>query len=187
MLNALTKKTEWARSTVVVRPGPLPGTEPGAGSLFKSKIDLSNLGSLWRMLQIVVFVALVGAALSGLLDEPNTVMFGYTTFKVKVASDNQALETGLSKTPSLEPDEGMLFVFGSPSYWPIWMKDMSYPIDIVWLDQNKNVVSVDHNVMPGTYPQIFLPTDPALYALEVSAGAASGIKDGDTADFNIKP
>jgi uncharacterized membrane protein (UPF0127 family) len=186
MLNALTKKTEWAPSTLIVRPGPLPGTEPGAGSL-KLNWDFSKLGSLWRILQLVVFVALVGAALAGLLDEPNTVKVGDSSFKVKIANDQQELETGLSKTPSLAQGEGMIFVFSSPSYWPIWMKDMSYPIDIVWLDENKNVISVDRNVAPSTYPDMFMPQDPASYVLEVSAGAASGVKDGDIATFNLQP
>lgn len=185
MLNALTKKTAWAPSNVIAKPGPLPGTEPGAGSL-KLNVDFSNVGTIWRFLKVIIFVVLVSAALTGLLDEPNTVYMGGTSFKVRVADDESERTKGLSGTDNLPTGEGMLFVFDHEGYWPIWMKDMKYPIDIVWLNQDKRVLSVDRNVKPESYPDVYMSYGMAKYAVEVPAGTASGVEVGETAHFKLQ-
>jgi uncharacterized membrane protein (UPF0127 family) len=80
----------------------------------------------------------------------------------------------------------MLFVFDENGQWGIWMKDMHYPIDILWLDQSKTVVDMVENVSPATYPAIFKPKAPARYVLELAAGsiAKTSIVVGSQASFN---
>lgn len=187
MLNAPTKKTVWAPSGVSVQPGPLPGTEPGAGSLFKPKFGLGQLGAFIRLFKFLLILIVVSAAVQVLVDTNPTIKVGNGTFAVKVADTDPERVQGLSKTPSLAPNEGMLFIFDQPNYWPIWMKDMNYPIDIVWLDANKKVVTVNHGISPSTYPDVFMSVEPAMYALEIPAGEAdnNGISYGQTADFNL--
>ncbi|HET8575303.1 MAG TPA: DUF192 domain-containing protein [Candidatus Paceibacterota bacterium] len=77
---------------------------------------------------------------------------------------------GLSDRAELAPGKGMFFVFPESDYQGIWMKDMHFPIDILWLDQSYHVVSLMTNVSPGTYPTIFKPAVPAEYVLETNAG-----------------
>jgi len=67
----------------------------------------------------------------------------------------------------------MLFIFDQPGYYPFWMKDMRFPIDIAWLNVNKQVVEVQANLAPSSYPQTFTNPSPALYVLEIKAGQAA--------------
>lgn len=92
---------------------------------------------------------------------------------------------GLSAKNKLANNEGMLFIFDTPDYYCFWMKDMKFPIDIIWMDEKKKVVTVKENVSPETYPQSFCPTQQARYVLEIQANKAYewGIDAGDTANF----
>lgn len=89
---------------------------------------------------------------------------------------------GLSGTNFLNNKNGMLFRFEEADEHGIWMKDMTIPIDIIWIDEQNRVVSIKENVSPDTYPTVFKPDAPAKYVLEVTAGyvATNKIKIGDT-------
>lgn len=104
-----------------------------------------------------------------------------TTFDAFV-SDTEALRAnGLSNFPSLASNQTMLFVFPNAGSWGFWMKDMLFPLDIVWLDQNGAIVSFEENISPATYPNIFFPKGESLYVLEFPAGTVKkiGAKVGD--------
>jgi uncharacterized membrane protein (UPF0127 family) len=81
----------------------------------------------------------------------------------------------------------MLFIFEKEAKHGIWMPDMYFSIDIVWLDKNKKVVSTASSVTPETYPKVFVPNDNALYVLELKDGTVENkkIKVGDYIGFNI--
>jgi hypothetical protein len=79
---------------------------------------------------------------------------------------------GLSATRPLAENQGMLFVYESDDFWGIWMKDMHYPIDIIWLDESLRIVHIEQGVDPSTYPRVFAPPVPARYILEVASGVA---------------
>ena len=74
----------------------------------------------------------------------------------------------------------MLFIFESDERWGIWMRDMLFPIDIIWADAGGAIVTIAKNIAPETYPHVFEPVAPARYALEVPAGFAArhGIAEG---------
>ncbi len=79
-------------------------------------------------------------------------------------------ERGLSGTHSLNGSNGMLFVFEEADEHGFWMKDMKYPIDILWVNENNQIVEIKESISPDTYPQVFKPSVPAKYVLEVMAG-----------------
>lgn len=79
---------------------------------------------------------------------------------------------GLSGRKSLAANEGMLFIFPDDGIYGFWMKDMLFPIDIVWISADKRVVHVDSDVSPITYPRVFEPPLPVRYVLELPAGKA---------------
>ncbi|MDB5259305.1 MAG: hypothetical protein JWO73_513 [Candidatus Taylorbacteria bacterium] len=95
-------------------------------------------------------------------------------------ADTQALkELGLGRRDSLDQRTGMLFIFDQPGRHGFWMKDMRFPIDIVWLDENLIVTHVEENISPATYDsakpsasKIFDPEQKSSFVLEVSAGIA---------------
>ena len=61
------------------------------------------------------------------------------------------------------------------------MKDMNFPIDVIWLDENYRVVDIAQDVRPDSFPKVFDPQGPAKYILEVNAGFSgrNNIKIGD--------
>ena len=94
-------------------------------------------------------------------------------------------ELGLGNRASLPADEGMLFVFDHPSAYGFWMKDMSFPIDIISLDSNFVVTHIESNVSPASYPKVFYSPQDTLYVLETNAGYAenNNLKVEDALDF----
>lgn len=62
---------------------------------------------------------------------------------------------------------------------------MRFPIDIVWLNQDKKVITTKENVAPTTYPESFCPTEAAQYVIEVNAGAvqSAGVTKGQRLQF----
>ena len=92
-------------------------------------------------------------------------------------------QRGLANRRSLPNNEGYLFVFNSDDKHGIWMKDMRMNIDIVWIDAHKRVVSVRRDVSPSTYPEVFTPTKPARYVLELAAGGAQNLLPGQRLEF----
>lgn len=98
----------------------------------------------------------------------NTV--GTTTISLAIADTPVEQETGLSNQPSLAPDHGLLFVFNTPSTYGFWMKEMNFPLDIMWLDASYHIVYVQKDFLPSTYPMVAYPTIPAQFVLEVPAG-----------------
>lgn len=101
--------------------------------------------------------------------------------QIDVATTPEQHTNGLSGRKSLAKDTGMLFVFPQPEMPGFWMKDMHFPIDIVWIDQNNTVVGTTENLIPESYPQKFFPPSPILRVLEVPAGFVKqyNVKKGD--------
>src|SRR3989344_2558804 len=81
-------------------------------------------------------------------------------------------QQGLSGRKQLKENGGMFFIFDKPAAYPFWMKDMEFPIDIIWIDENYRVVDITKNALPESFPKIFLPSKPVKYVLEVNAGFA---------------
>lgn len=118
------------------------------------------------------------------------VKIGTTTIAVELAQEVTDLEKGLGGRASLDKNSGLLFVFGAPFEYGFWMKDMKFPIDIIFISADKKVVTVTSDISPDTYtkqnpPKAFYPDSPILYALEVNAGFAKahGIRVGDSVSF----
>ena len=120
----------------------------------------------------------------------NQVCFGDKCVQVEVVRKEEELHRGLQFRTSLAPDSGMLFVFQKSWSYAFWMKDTLIPLDMIWLDDARRVVHIEHNVPPCTadpcprYP----PGHEALYVLEINAGYADqlGLKIGDIAEFALR-
>ncbi len=95
------------------------------------------------------------------------------TIKAEIAKTPQQITGGLSGRKSLPKDEGMLFFLGGRRIATFWMKDMLFPIDIIWIDDGEIVYIVENAPIPtdaGT--PSFTPDKPATHVLEVNAGFA---------------
>ncbi len=108
-------------------------------------------------------------------------------FLVEVAQTNSEKSLGLSGREGLNTNAGMLFIFSKPSKQYFWMKDMKFPIDIVWIDENKKIVGYFENAKPEDYPEVYPSPQNVPYVLEISSGAVqkSNLKVGDTVIFDL--
>jgi uncharacterized membrane protein (UPF0127 family) len=142
----------------------------------KTKLVRSkNPIGLWLGGALIIFglLAVVNGVVS-LTDNKTRLLAPEGIFTVEVVETNEEKARGLSNRESINSDAGMLFVFEKPSVENcFWMKDMRFSIDMVWLNEQKEVVTVVENVSPGTYPAEFCPSEPAKYGLEVRAGRAN--------------
>lgn len=88
---------------------------------------------------------------------------------------------GLSDTPYLPDEVVKLFVFDIVGEHSIWMKDMNYAIDIIWVDAENKIVDIKKNATPESYPESFSPKTDTLYVIETKAGFVekNKIKIGD--------
>lgn len=102
----------------------------------------------------------------------STATLGSVSLRLEYATTEAAREQGLGNRMSLSPNEAMLFVFPKDNYYGFWMKDTLIPLDMFWLDDKGQVVFIEKNVSPSTYPGVFYPSVPARYVLETAAGFA---------------
>lgn len=112
--------------------------------------------------------------------EVSGATLGGVSLKLEYATTEAAREQGLGNRVSLMWNEGMLFVFPKDDYYGFWMKDTLIPLDMFWLNDKGQVVFIERNVLPSTYPDVFYPSAPARYVLETAAGFADahGIAPG---------
>lgn len=123
---------------------------------------------------ITLFLCLA-LLLSGALYESKhvlgaTAQIGSETFRLDVVRTGPDREKGLSGRDSWAADTGMLFVFDELDKHCIWMKDMKFFIDIVWLDEARNIVDFKERVSPDSYPELFCPRADDRYVIELPAG-----------------
>ena len=97
---------------------------------------------------------------------------------VEVADTVEKRSLGLGKRSGLENGWGMLFVFEKRKQHGFWMKDMQFPLDIIWLD-NHRIVHILQNVQPvksGDNPPVMKPPVAGNFVLEIDAGFAAELK-----------
>jgi uncharacterized protein len=114
-----------------------------------------------------------------------TIIIGSTTILAEVAHTNEERSRGLSGRTSLPDGQGMWFVFDTDGLWGFWMKDTLIPLDMLWVAEDGTIVTIAHNVAPGSFPRAYKPTRPARYVLELPGGYAAkqGIAEGDKVIF----
>jgi uncharacterized membrane protein (UPF0127 family) len=99
------------------------------------------------------------------------------TLQVQIA-DTKALQTrGLMFQEKLPYDQGMLFVFDDVGVRSMWMLNMQFALDLIWLDGNGKVVHIEKDAQPcksalETMACTFANGNgnPAKYVLEVTSG-----------------
>jgi uncharacterized membrane protein (UPF0127 family) len=107
--------------------------------------------------------------------------------EVMVSDEDRAM--GLMFRDTLPQDHALLFIFENLDFHAIWMKNCKFPIDIVWLDENREVVHVASGVPPCKKDPCptYQPLRRAAYVIEMNSGAArkNQMKTGATVSFNL--
>ncbi len=110
-------------------------------------------------------------------------------FTIELANTPELRERGLMFRRELAADAGMLFIHDEMSPVAYWMKNTYIPLDILYFDEEKKLVSAQLNVLPcGEQAQcpIYPSAGPAEYVLEINAGLAETLqlKPGDKLSSN---
>jgi uncharacterized membrane protein (UPF0127 family) len=143
-------------------------------------------------LGVMLLFAMVAVAQGQWASPRGEVVFPDKTVVTVEIADTPALQTrGLMFREHLGANEGMVFVFDEPGEHPFWMKNTLIPLDMIWLDADRRVLSIAHSVPPcradpcPTYPH----AGQAQYVVEVVGGFARrhGLKEGDRLVFKNVP
>lgn len=119
--------------------------------------------------------------------------------RAEIADIPDKREKGLMFRQELAEDQGMFFIFKEEARHGFWMKNVNFPLDIIWIDKDKRIVDIKPNLKPcqethGPFDdghrekscESYFPLEKAFYGLEVKAGFADKhkIKIGDTMSIN---
>ena len=107
------------------------------------------------------------------------IEFGDKQYNVRIAITDEEQSDGLKNIEKLFDNEGMLFVFDKEDQVSMWMEDTVIPLDVIFIDEDYNVVKVQQGVPKS---KELITSDNTKYVLEVNAG--SGIKIGDELDYD---
>ncbi|KAF1691340.1 DUF192 domain-containing protein [Pseudoxanthomonas koreensis] len=109
-------------------------------------------------------------------------------FKVEVADDDAERARGLMFRDAMPADHGMLFLHEREERQAYWMKNTQIPLDILYFDSERRLVSQQRDVPPcsaGDRCPPYPSRGPARYVLELNAGQAArlGLEDGAELHF----
>lgn len=105
------------------------------------------------------------------------ILLGKMPLAVQVADTEERMVEGLQFQQPLPYTQGMIFVFGQPQVVAMWMKDMQFPLDMIWFDNGGNVIHIEKNLPAcvGNQPCPVYDANglKARYVLEVTSGFAA--------------
>ncbi len=111
---------------------------------------------------------------------------GGKCIQAEIADSDESRRKGLMFREKLPQDAGMLFVFEREVRASFWLKNVKFPLDIIWIDKNKTIVGINAGCLPcqENCPSI-VSEFPVRYVLEVNAGwvKANRIQINDRVNF----
>jgi len=110
-----------------------------------------------------------------------------TQIDIEIADNPDKIGTGLMYRRSLPDKAGVLFIFKRPQPLSFWMKNTYIPLDIIFVDENMQIVTIYKNTKPLSEDSIPSYRD-SLYVIEVNAGFCDkyGIQIEDYIKFLLK-
>ncbi len=116
-------------------------------------------------------------------DQTQRICFQSYCFTIEIAQTPEERAKGLMFRESLPQEAGMLFVFEEPGAYGFWMKNTLISLDMVWLDEDMNVVHIEEAVNPCEQVScpVYYSEVSAKYVLELNAGTVKkiGLKTED--------
>ena len=106
------------------------------------------------------------------------IEIGDKEYNVTCARTEEERIKGLQGVTELKDDEGMLFFFEEPQTVGFWMKDTKVPLDIIFISEDMEVISVYQGEPEN---ENIAEEDNVKFVLEVNQG--SGIEEGDELDI----
>jgi len=106
---------------------------------------------------------------------------------IEIADTDASREHGLMDRTSMEADHGMLFVFDDDAPRAFWMKNTKIPLDMLFFNAERKLVSVQHRVPPCLADPCpaYSSGAPARYVLELNGGQAEKLGLNPGAEMQI--
>ncbi|HUU38154.1 MAG TPA: DUF192 domain-containing protein [Candidatus Desulfaltia sp.] len=105
----------------------------------------------------------------------------------ELAVNDEERARGLMFREQIHEDQAMLFLFAEEDIHSFWMKNMRFPIDILWLDRGKRIVHIEARVPPCPREPCptYVPAAAAAFVLELQSGCAEkhGLRVPDRLEF----
>jgi len=136
-----------------------------------------------RWLTLIPLLLAAGSCSARTNGAAAAVELGGHRFSVELATNDESRQRGLMMRTTLAADHGMLFAFPVIGPQGFWMKNTLIPLDILYFNEDRKLVSVQQDVSPCTADPcpVYPSAAPAIYVLELPAGTARrmGFKAGD--------
>ncbi len=121
--------------------------------------------------------------------ESATFEINYKKYKLDIAKSPVQLAVGLGNRKSICDRCGMIFIFGFDGVLPFWMKNTLIPLDMIWIDKDQEIVSIQSAVVEDdvTNPlKMYTNQIPARYVIELNYGTAKelGLQVGNKIDLS---
>lgn len=154
------------------------------------KIFRIGIGVVIALILLIVLLQVFSGF--SFLGGKHSVTINKHTFQVELAQTEAQRVLGLSGRKTLGANNGMLFTFPTSDYPAFWMKNMNFPLDIIFIN-NDTIVTIKNNIQPApkgalnqNIPTV-TSTAPANKVLELNAGTAkkNGFKVGDKVTFSL--
>lgn len=102
-------------------------------------------------------------------EQEHVIYIDDLALSVTVADEQSERQQGLSGVAELDEFTGKLFIFPTAGHYSIWMKDMNFPLDLIWVDNNFKIIHIEEQVQPESFPKQFVSDEPARFVLEVNS------------------
>lgn len=138
------------------------------------------------VLSLLFVIILVFIKIDYFNPQPLRAKINGHVFSLFLARTNLEQEIGLARFNKIRNDQGMLFIFPESDYYSFWMKNMKFPIDIIFINKNKVVdifknvsVSKDNNL------PVYTTHQKANIVLEINSGLSDKYKIKIDSKINI--
>ncbi|MDD3101538.1 MAG: DUF192 domain-containing protein [Patescibacteria group bacterium] len=149
---------------------------------------IKNKKILWLICVIILLILIIILIKFSSHPESTKVCFKDNCFQTVIARTPPEMAKGLMNQ-HLKKNGGMLFVFKTPVSDKFWMKNTLEPLDIIWLDENKQVIFISKNtpICEKDPCPNYGTEQKSLYVLEIKGGATNqiGLNIGDKLDFSL--
>jgi len=118
------------------------------------------------------------------------IQIGSKNYEIYITESRENQTTGLAAFEEIKENQGMIFEFPEEDYHAFWMKNMKFDIDMIFLDQNNQVIQIFENVQKSSYKsdtdfQTYMPKLKSKFVIEIKSGETkkNGLRTGDVIIF----